>query len=80
MSKANACSATLPGTICRNGFVQILSCKGLGDAITACSNCGHSDHVPMCMRDEVLPEHLFDERGMPRLAEAQRPTGHKEST
>lgn len=56
------CTASRPGMICANGFVQKPFCDGHG----ACHACGHitDDAMPYCLRDE-LPAHFVDENGKP---------------
>ena len=64
----SACSSYRPGKLmCRDGFPQFSAyCRGVG---YTCRSCGHpSERLPLCL-GEIAPPHLFDDAGLPCLAE-----------
>ena len=67
----DVCQSYRPDSlICRDGFPQRALCTGNG----GCSACGKTreDLLPLCMSKDKAPAHLFDDAGMPRLAEHRR--------
>ena len=68
-----SCRSYRDGPVCKDGFPITPFCHG---SVT-CEQCGApkaDKYLPLCLK-EIAPKHLFDDAGLPLLADHRRQAG-----